>query len=146
MTDQTDTAPTPEGEDPDAPKRHTLPSGKVVEVRSHRTLTGTDATLALGMHTGGPSGAVAVRNRLIQIMVTEVAPGRGGTPVLDTTYAAVLNQRADDWRKLYDLVGEGFNLVTGQSVIPDQDEYKDPKAPTTGTSDSEPGSADEPQQ
>lgn len=147
MTDDTTPpAPTEAPEDPNAPKRVTLPSGKVVEVRSHRTLLGTDVDAALGAQSGAGSwvrNVADVRAELIRRMVTEIEPGRGGAPALDGTREATLSQRADDYRKLYTLVDDAFLLVTGQSVIPDYDEWADPKAPTAANSGPSPDSEDD---
>lgn len=135
MTAKTDTpAPAP---DPDAPTRHTLPSGKIVEVRSHRTLLGAEVAAAIAAQTGdGMRSVVDVRNALIAALASELEPGRAGTPVLDGTVAAVLAQRGDDWRVLYGLATEAWRLTMGLSVVPDIDGYEDPKAPTQATSDS----------
>lgn len=144
MSNTTTEAP----QDPGAPIKKTLPSGKVVEIRSHRMLLGSDIAATLAAQPGGAwmSNAVAMRNHLIAVLVTQIEPGRAGTPVLDGTVETVLAQRGDDYRALYGSVEDALALVLGLSVIPDFDEYEDPKAPTTGSSGSKPSSgADSPQ-
>lgn len=137
--EETDPTPTPPP-DPNQPARHTLPSGKVVQVRSHRALLGEDGDAVIAAQTGvGMRGVVDMNNELIRRMVTEIEPGSGGAPPLDGTIEAVKAQRIDDWRKLYRLVGDAYLLVTGLSVIPDFAEWEDPKAPTADTSGSRPG-------
>lgn len=144
MSDTTDDKP----QDPDAPTVKTLPSGKIVEIRSHRTLLGSDIAAALASQPGGAwmANSVAMRNHFICALVAEIEPGRAGTPVLDGTEETLLAQRGDDYRALYGTVDDAIALTLGLSVIPDIDEYEDPKAPTTATSGSRPGSeADDPQ-
>jgi hypothetical protein len=122
--------------DPNAPARVTLPSGRVVEVRSARTLNGADMAAALGAQSGtGMTAVVDVHNEFIRRMVTQIEPGKGGKPDLDGTLESVLAQRGDDWRRLYALVTPAYGLVTGASVIRDMDQWDDPKAPTTASSE-----------
>lgn len=138
MSDTTDEKP----QDPDAPIKKTLPSGKVVEIRSHRTLLGSDIAAALASQPGGAwmVNSVAMRNHFMATLVTEIEPGRSKAPTLDGSVAAVEAQRGDDYRALYSSVDEAMALALGLSVIPDIDGYEDPKAPTTATSDSRPDS------
>ena len=140
----TDEAP----RDPAAPVKHTLPSGKVVEVRSHLTLLGADIAAAMAAQPGGAwmANSVAMRNEFIARTATEIEPGRRSKTPLDGTVEAVLAQEPDDYRALFFTVEEAMKLALGLSVVPDFDEYEDPKAPTTATSDSKPDSeADAPQ-
>lgn len=144
MSNTTTEAP----QDPGAPIKKTLPSGKVVEIRSHRTLLGSDIAETLAAQPGGTwmSNTVAMRNHLAALLVTQIEQGRANAPELDGTVEKVLAQRGDDYRALYGSVEDAMALVLGLSVIPDFDEYEDPKAPTTGTSDSRPDSGgDSPQ-
>lgn len=152
----TDEAP----RDPAAPTRKTLPSGKIVEIRSHRTLLGAEIATAMASQPGGSwmANSVAMRNTLVALLATEIEPGTAGTPVLaaapapdgtleaaqrfEAAYKAVLAQRADDYRTLYSLVEEAMRLALGLSVIVDHDEYEDPKAPTTDGSEPAPDSED----
>jgi hypothetical protein len=152
----TDEAP----RDPAAPVRKTLPSGKVVEIRSHRTLLGAEIATAMASQPGSTwmANSVAMRNTLLTMLATEVEPGGAGTPMLaaapapdgtleaaqafEAAHKAVLAQRADDYRSLYSLVEEAMKLALGLSVIIDHDEYEDPKAPTADGSAPEPGSGD----
>lgn len=137
MNDQTPPA------DPDAPQEHTLPSGKVVLVRSHRSLLGEDAAAAIAAQSApGAQGVVDMHNELIRRMVTELKPGTGGAPPLDGTLDAITAQRADDWRALYALVWEGYRVVTGLSVILNPDDFADPTAPPRDGSESKPSSED----
>jgi hypothetical protein len=130
--------------DPNAPAKHTLPSGKVVEVRSHRTLLGEDGAAVIAAQTApGSQGVVDMHNELIRRMVTEIEPGAGGAPALDGTLETVKAQRIDDWRRLYGLVAEAYLLVLGVSVVPDQEEWADPTGPTRDTSDSRSPCGDE---
>lgn len=156
MSDTTDGKP----QDPGAPIKTTLPSGKIVEIRSHRTLLGAEVATALGSQPGGAwmMNSVAMRNAFAAMLVTEIEPGRAGTPALeaapvpngtleaakrfDAAVAAVLAQRADDYRTLYAAMEEAMRLALGFSVIIDHDEYEDPKAPTTGGSGPAPDSGD----
>ena len=129
--------------DPNAPKRVTLPSRKVVEVRSHRTLLGADVDAVIAAQSGpGARGVYDIYNALVARMVTELEPGTAGTPVLDSTVDAVLAQRADDYNRLHTLLADAYALVTGRSVIPDLDQWEDPKAPTGDGSAQKPDSAE----
>jgi hypothetical protein len=122
-------------QDPNAPTRHTLPSGKVVQVRSHRTMTGDDGDHAICSQTGGGArGVYDVYNNLAAAFITEIEPGKAGKPRLDGTVEAVKAQRIDDYNLLHGLVKEHYALATGRSVIPDLDEWQDPKAPTRDSS------------
>jgi hypothetical protein len=126
--------------DPNQPVRHTLPSGKVVEVRSHRTLLGSDGEAVIAAQTGpGAQGVVDMHNELIRRTVTQIEQGGDTRPALDGTLEAVKAQRIDDWRALYRLMADAYALVLGVSVIPDFAEFADPKAPTADTSGSLPG-------
>ncbi len=128
--------------DPNAPTRHTLPSGRVVEARSHRTLLGSDGDAVIAAQTGvGARGTVDMRNELIARMVTQIEPGKSAAPDLDGTVATVLAQRLDDYRTLYGLVTDGWLLVTGLSVIPDEEAWEDPTVPTKDGPDPGPPSA-----
>lgn len=141
--DPTDPTPAPP-QDPNAPARHTLPSGKVVEIRSHRTLLGSDGAAVIAAQTGvGAQGVVDMHNALIARMATEVEPGAGGAPALDGTVEAACAQRLDDWRRLYSLVNDAYALVLGISVVPDADEWEDPAGPTRDSSGSRSPSGDE---
>lgn len=118
--------------DPAAPVRVTLPSGRIVEVASARTLDGRDMAAALAAQTGtGMQAVVDVHNELIRRTVTQVEPGKSDKPGLDGTLEAVLAQRPDDWRRLYGLMASAYGLVTGASVLVNLDEWEDPKARTT---------------
>lgn len=140
----TDPTPTPPA-DPNLPVRHTLPSGKVVEIRSHRTLLGSDGEAVMAAQTApGPQGVIDMHNELIRRMVTQIEQGAGSAPALDGTLEAVKAQRIDDWRALYRQVADAYALVLGVSVIPDFAEFADPKAPTADTSDSKPDCGDAP--
>lgn len=132
--------------DPNAPTRHTLPSGRVVEVRSSRTMTGADSTAVVAAQTApGAAGVADMYNALIARMVTQIEPGRSSAPALDGTMEAVLAQRIDDHTKLRTLIWDAYQLVTGRSVIPDDEGWADPTVPTRDGPDSRPPSeADEP--
>lgn len=130
--------------DPDAPTTLTLPSGKVVQIRSHRTLVGADGIYALNAHSGTGNGNAEIRAALVARMATEVEPGTGGKPPLDGTLEAVHAQRLDDARQLLFAgpVTEGWRLVAGLSVVPDAEQWKDPTGPTRDSSGSKPPSAE----
>lgn len=137
-------------QDPGAPVKKTLPSGKVVSIRSHRTLLGSDIAAALASQPGGAwmTNSVAMRNHFMAVLASEIEPGPAATPTLDGTVEAVLAQRADDYRALYNTVDDAMSLALGLSVIADIDDLDkaqidDPKAPTTPTSGSEPASGDD---
>jgi hypothetical protein len=144
-TEPEDAAPADEAppRDPMAPTRHTLPSGKIVEAVSARTLTGADMAAAWGAQPASTymENVTAMRNTLIARMVTEIEPGARSTTKLDGTVEAVLAQQPDDWKRLYMLapVTDAMGLLQGTSVIPDVDEWEDPKAPTTPNSEPSPG-------
>lgn len=122
-------------QDPNAPTRHTLPSGKVVEVRSHRTMDGNDADAAICSQTGPAArGVYDVYNTLAARFITEIEPGAAGKPILDGTVDTVKAQRIDDYNLLHNLVKAHYDLAVGRSVIPDLDEWEDPKAPTRDSS------------
>lgn len=133
MPEDGDAAPHERPADPNAPTRHTLPSGKVVEIRSHRTLLAADVEEALGaqVYDSWMRNVMAMRTVLVARTAAEVEPGTGGCPALDGTVEAVRAQRADDYRALFPLVTPAMDLVLRNSVIPDVDEWEDPKAPTT---------------
>lgn len=142
-----DKDPTARPHDPDAPMVLTLPSGKVVQLRSHRTLDGGDGIFALNAQTGTGNGNAEIRAGLVARMATELEPGTGGKPTLNGTLQAVHAQRLDDARQLLFAtpVSEAWRLVAGLSVVPDQDEWADPTGPTRDTSDSRsPSQADAP--
>ncbi len=135
MEDQEPTPP----QDLDAPVRHTLPSGRVVEVRSTRTLTGLDSGAVLAAQTGiGARGVVDMYDALIARMVTQIEPGKSNAPALDGTIASAVAQRIDDHTALRGIVHDAYRLVNGTSVIPDFAEYDDPKAPITDSSEPRP--------
>jgi hypothetical protein len=127
--------------DPNAPVRHTLPSGRVVEVRSTRSMTGADSSAVLAAQSApGATGVIDMYNALIARMVTQVEPGSGSAPDLDGTLESVLAQRIDDHSRLRGLIWDAYQLVTGRSVIPDEQEWMDPTAPTRDGPDSKPPS------
>lgn len=130
--------------DPNAPTTHTLPSGKIVEVRSHRTLTGLDVATAIAAQTGvGARGVVDARTALAALLITEIEPGTGGKPVLDGTGAAVLAQRGDDFAALFNLVTAAFRVAMGyDNIIDDYEAHADPKADTSPPSGPSPASED----
>lgn len=141
MQDADPNEPPEPPQDPNAPKQHTLPSGKVVEVCSHRTMTGDDGDAVICSQTGpGSRGVYDIYNTLAARFIKEIEPGRGGKPQLDGTVEAVKAQRIDDYNQLHGLVREHYALVTGRSVIPDLDEWEDPKAPTRDSSAPRPDS------
>jgi len=139
--------PAPAKFDPNEPTTLTLPSGKVVQIRSHRTLVGADGVFALNAQTGTGNGVPEIRAALVAVMATELEPGNAGTPKLDGTLAAVLAQRLDDTNRLLyaEHVTHAYRLITGQSVIPDIDTNEDEAGPTGATYDSKPDSVDESQ-
>lgn len=133
--------------DPDTPTVLTLPSGKKVQIRSHRTLLGGDGVFALNAQSGTGNGVAEIRAALVARMATELEPGSAGTPTLDGTIAAVNAQRLDDANRLLFAkpVTEAYRLTVGLSIVPDfstQEQIEDPTAPTRDTSDSRPPSAD----
>lgn len=129
--------PTPPA-DPNAPTVLDLPSGKKVQIRSHRTLLGGDGVFALNAQSGTGNGNAEIRAALVARMATELEPGSAGTPALDGTIEAVNAQRIDDASRLLlsKPVTEGYRLVVGLSVVPDQDEWEDPTGPTRDSSGS----------
>lgn len=131
--------------DPSAPTVLDLPSGKKVQIRSHRTLVGADGVFALNAQSGTGNGLAEIRAALVARMATELEPGRAGTPVLDGTIAAVNAQRIDDANRLLFAkpITEGYRLTLGLSVVPDGDEWEDPTVLTRDSSDSRSPSGDE---
>jgi hypothetical protein len=128
--------------DPNAPVTLKLPSGKVVELRSHRTLLGADGEFALNAQSGTGNGYPEIRTALVARMATELEPGTAGTPVLDGTIEGVRAQRLDDYRAMYGSprITEAYLLVMGVSVIPDLDTWEDEAGPTKDSNASPPGS------
>jgi hypothetical protein len=126
--------------DPNADTELTLPSGKKVLIRSHRTLLGADAEYALNAQSGTGNGYPEIRTALVARMTTEVEPGTAGTPALDGTIEKVKAQRIDDYRAMFGAkpITAAYLLVTGVSVIPDIDTNEDEEGPTGATSDSPP--------
>lgn len=131
--------------DPNAPITLELPSGKVVQLRSTRTLLGADAEFALNSQSGTGNGGAEIRTALVARMAKELQPGSAGTPVLDGSIEAVRAQRIDDYRKMvgHPRIIDAYLLVAGVSVIPDLDTWEDEAGPTRDSSASPPGSAAE---
>lgn len=124
MTDQTP--------DPNAPAEHTLPSGLKVTVRSHRTLKRPD------MHTvWAAQGAPGEHDALMQMLVEE-----SSDPAFPAPFTTDVLDRLDgeDYIALYRLVNPAWRMVNGLPVLPNSDDYQDPKAPTTESNGSAPGS------
>ncbi len=120
--------------DPNAPAQHILPSGLKITLRSYRTLKRPE------MHTvwAAQSGP-GEHDALMALLVTESSdpafPVPFTTDVLDTLDGA-------DYIALYRLVSNGWRMVNGLTVLPNPDDYQDPKAPTTASNGSAPASAD----
>jgi len=140
MENQTPTQP----QDPDAPSVLDLPSGKKVQIRSHRSLVGADGIYALNAQTGTGNGVAEIRAALVARMATELEPGSSGTPALDGTIAAVHAQRIDDTNRLLFAkpITEAYRLTVGLSVVPDEEEWADPEGPTRDLSGSRSHSED----
>lgn len=135
--------------DPNAPTVHTLPSGKVVSVRSPRTLLGSHVRTTMSSQgAGGMQGVVESHSVLIALTVTELEAGRAGTPVLleaappDGTLevaqayqgalVAVDAQRGDDYRTLYRLMDPAWRVCVGlDNITDDYEAFEDPKADTS---------------
>lgn len=120
--------------DPNAPAEHTLPSGLKVTLRSHRTLRRPD------MHTvWAAQDAPGEHDALMQMLVTETSD-----PAFPAPFTTDVLDRLDgeDYIALYRLVNPAWRMVNGLTVLPNPDEHQDPKAPTTASNGSAPGSAD----
>lgn len=124
MTDQTP--------DPNAPAEHTLPSGLKVTLRSHRTLKRPD------MHTvWAADGAPAEHDALMRMLVAETSD-----PAYPAPFTTDILDRLDgeDYIALYRLMNSAWRMVNGLPVLPNPDDFADPKAPTTASNGSDPDS------
>jgi hypothetical protein len=144
--------------DPNAPTEHVLPSGKKVSVRSPRTLLGSHVRTTMGAQGGGGmQGVVDAHSALIALTVTELEPGRAGTPVLveaapldgsletllayQAAVARVDGQRGDDFRELYRIVTPAWRVSAGlDNITDDYEAFDDPKADTGRASAQAPSS------
>lgn len=123
-------------------REHTLPSGLTVTIRSHRTLRREHihAVWAAGNTAEPGLGTVAQHDKLMQLLVAGTSdPEKFPAPL---TAEALDRLDGADYTALYRLMANGWRLANGLSVVPDPDEYQDPKAPTTASNGSAPGSAD----
>lgn len=122
-------------------REHTLPSGLKVTVRSHRTLKRADihAVWAAGVEAGERDNLPAQHDKLMELLVTATDNPLYPVPLTAETLDLL---GGADYIELYRLVGNGYRLANGLSVVPDPDDYQDPKAPTTASSGSSPASAD----
>lgn len=141
-------------------REHALPSGLTVTVRSHRTLKRADihAVWAAGNQAPEGNSAAAQHDKLMELMVTATSdpvryplpfaagtPARPATldgPAVDAVPGTLDLLDGGDYIALYRIVGDGYRLANGLSVVPDPDGYQDPKAPTTASNGSSPASAD----
>jgi len=126
-------------------REHTLPSGLTVTVRSHRVLRRADIhrVWAAG-NTAAPGMSSAAQNdALMGLLVASTSdPEKYPVPLTTEALDRLTEHDNRDYFALYRLMGNGYRLVNGLSVIPDPDEYEDPKAPTAESNGSAPGSAD----
>lgn len=138
MSDPSTTADT----SPDGPREHTLPSGLKVTVRSHRALRRPDIHAVWAAGNQAPEGnqAAAQHDKIMELMVTATSdPGRYPVPLSADTLDLL---DGADYIALYRLVSDAYRLANGLSIVPNPDEYQDPKAPTTASNGSSPGSGD----
>lgn len=120
--------------DPNAPAEHTLPSGLTVTLRSYRTLKRPD------MHTvWAAPGAPGEHDALMALLVVETSD----TAAFPVPFTTDVLDRLDgaDYIALYKLMGDAWRMVNGLTVLPNSDDYQDPKAPTTASNGSAPASA-----
>lgn len=123
-------------------REHTLPSGLTVTVRSHRALKRADihAVWAAGSQAPEGNDVAAQHDKLMELLVTSTSdPDRYPIPL---TPACLDLLDGGDYIALYRLVGNGYRLANGISVVPNPDDYQDPKAPTAASNGSSPASAD----
>jgi len=91
------------------------------------------------MHTvWAAGGAPGEHDALMEMLVIASSdpqfPPPFGTHVLDRLDGA-------DYIALYRLVNDAWRMVNGLTVLPNPDDFADPKAPTAGSNDSAPASA-----
>ena len=125
-------------------REHTLPSGLTVTIRSHRVLRRADIhTVWAADNNAKPGlGTAAEHDALMGLLVASTSdPERYPVPL---TPAALDRLDGADYTALYRLMGDGWRLANGLSVVPNPDDYQDPKAPTTASNGSAPVSADTP--
>jgi len=126
---------------PDA-RVHTLPSGLTVTIRSHRTLRRPDIHRVWAAANNAPEGlTAAAQHEALMGLLIAASSDQQVLPVPVTATEALDRLNADDYIALYRLMNNGYRLVNGLSVVPDPDEYEDPKAPTAESNDSAPDSA-----
>lgn len=143
-------------------REHTLPSGLKVTIRSHRVLRRADihAVWAAGNRAEEGVGGAAQHDKLMELLVascsdperyplpfaagTPARPATQDSPAVDAIPGTLDLLDGADYTALYRLMGNGYRLVNGLSVVPDPDEYADPKAPTTASNGSAPDSEDTP--
>lgn len=123
-------------------REHTLPSGLTVTIRSHRALRRPDIQAVWAAGNNAPPGfeAAAQRDKLMELLVASTSDPENFPAPLS---AATLDRLdGPDYTALYRLMNDGYRLVFGLSVVPDPDGHEDPKAHTTASNGSAPGSAD----
>ena len=123
--------------DPGAPREHKLPSGLTVTLASHRTLRRPDIHRVWASVTDPDMAAAQEHDTLMGMLATAISDPSYELPL---TTESLDRLDPDDYLGLYRLVDEAYRLVHGLSVIPRQDDYEDPKAPTTESNGSAPGS------
>jgi hypothetical protein len=119
--------------DPNAPTEHKLPSGLTVTLRSYRTLKRPDMHAVWACGGSAPAEHDALMGMLVTASSDPAFATPFGTDVLDRLDGA-------DYIALYRLVNDAWRMVNGLDVLPDPDDYQDPKAPTTASSGSAPDS------
>lgn len=121
-------------------REHTLPSGLKVTVRSHRVLRRADIHAVWAAGNTAPPGldAAGQHDKLMELLVASTSdPQQYPAPL---TAAALDRLDGADYTALYRLMNDGYRLANGLSVVPNPDEHADPKAPTTASNGSAPGS------
>jgi len=129
---------------PDGAREHTLPSGLKVTVRSHRTLRRADIhqVWAAGNNADEGLSAAAQHDKLAELLVESTSdPARYPVPLAPPTLDLL---DGADYTALYRLMDNGWRLANGLSVVPNPDDYADPKAPKPESSGSSPDSEDSP--
>lgn len=134
MTDPTTTAADEQ--------EHTLPSGLKVTIRSHRVLKRADiqAVWAAGANAKPGMEMAAQRDKLIELLATATGVQSGEPITMSADYLDLLD--GADYIALYKLMNNAYRLANGLSVVPNPDDYQDPKAPTAASNGSNPASAD----
>ncbi|HWU23643.1 MAG TPA: hypothetical protein VN088_19045 [Nocardioides sp.] len=108
-------------------REYTLPSGLKVTIRSYKALRRADIHRVWAAGSDAELNQAAEREALMAVLVTSTsAPDTFPIPL---TTAALEQLDGGDYIALYRLMNDGWRLANGLTVVPNPDDYQDPKAP-----------------